>query len=51
MSISGDKTGIGGVWISGKKQSLDNSAKELTYQMAFGVSIKAPKGVTFLTVP
>ena len=44
MSVSGDKTGIGGVWISGKKQSLDNSAKELTYQMAFGVSIKAPKG-------
>jgi len=44
MSISGDKTGIGGVWISGKKNSLENSAKELIYQMAFGVSIKAPKG-------
>ena len=31
MSISGDKTGIGGVWISGKKNSLENSAKELAY--------------------
>lgn len=44
MSVSGDKTGIAGVWISGKKNSLENSSKELTYQMAFGVSIQAPKG-------
>lgn len=44
MSISGDKTGIAGVWISGKKNSVENSAKELLYQVAFCVSIKAPKG-------
>ena len=44
MSISGDKTGIAGVWISGKKNSIENSAKELVYQLAFCVSIQAPKG-------
>lgn len=44
MSISGDKTGIAGVWISGKKNSVENSAKELLYQVAFCVSVKAPKG-------
>ena len=44
MSISGDKTGIAGVWISGKKNSIENSAKELLYQVAFCVSVKAPKG-------
>lgn len=44
MSISGDKTGIGGVFIIGKRPSLENSARELIYQMAFGVSIQAPKG-------
>ena len=40
MSISGDKTGIAGVWIIG----LDPKTKELIYQEAFVVSIKAPKG-------
>lgn len=44
MSISGDKTGIAGVWITGKKASTENSAKELSFQMAFGVAIEAPKG-------
>lgn len=44
MSLSGDKTGIAGVWIKGKKQGLQNNSKELYYQVAFSVSIKAPKG-------
>ena len=40
MSISGDKTGIGGVWIA----ELSPETHELIYQEAFVVSIKAPKG-------
>lgn len=46
MSISGDMTGIAGVWIKGKKTSIDelNQSKDLYYQLAFSVSIKAPKG-------
>lgn len=44
MSISGDKTGIAGVWIKGKKASIDNNANEMYYQLAFNVSIKAPRG-------
>lgn len=46
MSISGDKTGICGTWILGKKPSADenNMSKDLLYRPAFGVSIKAPKG-------
>ena len=46
MSISGDKTGIAGVWITGKKISTDgsNMGKDLFYTLAFSVSIKAPKG-------
>ena len=46
MSISGDKTGIGGVWIKGKKppqEGIDQS-KELYFQLAFVVSVKAPRG-------
>lgn len=46
MSVSGDKTGIAGVWIRGKKppqEGLDSS-KELFYQLAFSVAVKAPKG-------
>lgn len=39
MSLTGDKTGIAGVWITGKKPNGD-----LLYQLAFSVSIKAPKG-------
>lgn len=45
MSISGDMTGIAGVWISGKKPSVGNlPAKDLSFQLAFSVSIEAPKG-------
>ena len=46
MSISGDKTGICGIWITGKHPPEDNktTADELYYQLAFVVSIKAPKG-------
>lgn len=46
MSKSGDKTGIAGVWIMGKRlgNSNDNQSKEAYYRVAFSVSIKAPKG-------
>ena len=46
MSISGDKTGIAGTWIRSKMASKEgeNSSKSLFYQLAFAVSIKAPKG-------
>ena len=45
MSISGDMTGIAGVWIKGKKVSTDtNQAKDLSFRLAFSTSIKAPKG-------
>lgn len=45
MSISGDMTGIAGVWIVGKKVSTDNQpAKDLSFRLAFSVSIQAPKG-------
>lgn len=46
MSVSGDMTGIAGVWIKGKKTSVNelNQSKDLYYQLAFSVSIKAPKG-------
>ena len=46
MSMTGDKTGIGGVWILGKKPAKPDEpqSKELYYRTAFSVSIKAPKG-------
>lgn len=46
MSISGDMTGISGVWITGKKVATDESdqAKDLFFTLAFSVSVKAPKG-------
>lgn len=45
MSVSGDMTGIAGIWIKGKKTSTqENQAKDLFYSLAFSVSIKAPKG-------
>ena len=46
MSISGDMTGIAGVWIVGKKPSTDASqqAKDLMFRLAFSTSVKAPKG-------
>lgn len=48
----GDKTGIAGVWITGKEsntkligESIDQDlASDLHYKLAFSVSIKAPKG-------
>lgn len=46
MSISGDMTGIAGVWIKGKKPSTDPGKQEndLFFELAFSVSVKAPKG-------
>lgn len=46
MSISGDKTGIAGTWIKGKKVTTENEpqSKDLVFQPAFSVSVKAPKG-------
>ena len=46
MSVSGDKTGIAGVWINGKKPSNpgDPPDKDLMFKVAFNVSVKAPKG-------
>lgn len=45
MSVSGDMTGIAGIWIAGKKVSTDdNLAKDLSFRLAFSTSIKAPKG-------
>lgn len=46
MSISGDMTGIAGVWINGKKASTDalHQANDLFYRVAFAVNIRAPKG-------
>ena len=46
MSISGDKTGIAGVWIKGIKNPEEGQPDnhELVYELAFSVSVKAPKG-------
>ncbi len=46
MSVSGDKTGIAGVWIKGKKKGAEGEPNDnsLIYQLAFSVSVKAPKG-------
>lgn len=46
MSVSGDKTGIGGNYIMGKRPKVDgeDASRELFYRVAFNVSIKAPKG-------
>ena len=46
MSISGDMTGIAGVWITGKKPSTDSNqqSKDLNFRLAFSTSVKAPKG-------
>ena len=44
-SSNGDKTGIAGVWIVGKKITVNgNPSKDLIFQPAFSVSIKPPKG-------
>lgn len=45
MSLSGDKTGIGGVFIKGKKPTTNGEpSKDLFFTIGFNVSIKAPKG-------
>ena len=46
MSVSGDMTGIAGVWITGKKVSTDpnNQGADLQFRLAFSTSVKAPKG-------
>ena len=46
MSITGDRTGIGGTFIIGKKPGLsqDVNSKELYFQVAFYVAVQAPKG-------
>ena len=46
MSISGDMTGIAGIFIKGKKIATDglDQSKDLFYSLAFSVNIKAPKG-------
>ena len=46
MSMSGDKTGIAGVYVVGKSPKIEgeSSSKEMFYQIAFNVSVKAPKG-------
>ena len=46
MSLTGDKTGIGGIWIKGKKPPQEGieQSKELYFQLAFVVSVKAPRG-------
>ena len=47
MSLSGDKTGIAGTWITGKRPGIigeENTGRELDFKAAFSVSVKAPKG-------
>ena len=46
MSLSGDKTGIAGIWITGKRPQVvgEDPSKELEFKVAFSVSVKAPKG-------
>ena len=45
MSISGDMTGIAGVWIVGKKVTTGgNPSNDLSFRLAFSTSIKAPRG-------
>jgi hypothetical protein len=45
MSLSGDKTGLAGVWITGKRPgNEEDPSKDLQFKLAFSVSVKAPKG-------
>lgn len=44
MSVSGDKTGIAGTWILGKRAGINENNREMYYELAFNVSVKAPKG-------
>lgn len=46
MSLTGDKTGIAGVYIKGKKPHKEGipDNKDLSYGLAFSFAVKAPKG-------
>lgn len=46
MSVNGDKTGIAGVFQTGKKPPKDGqpASKDMLYTLGFSVSVKAPKG-------
>lgn len=47
MSLTGDRTGIAGVWIKGKRPKVNEKepeSKTLQYQLAFSFAIKAPRG-------
>ena len=45
MSLTGDKTGIAGVWIVDKQHTTEgNPGKDLFFQPAFSFSVKAPYG-------
>ena len=46
MSKKGDKTGIAGVYVLGKRPKVEgeDSSREMFYRVAFSVSVKAPKG-------
>lgn len=47
LSLSGDKSGIGGVWVNGRKDVEDkdgNISSSVTFLQAFSVSVKAPRG-------
>lgn len=46
MSVSGDKTGIAGVFVAGKKPPTEGQppSRDLFFQLGFSVSVKAPKG-------
>lgn len=46
MSISGDKTGIAGVWIKGSKPVKEGEpeGRDGLFQLAFSVAVKAPRG-------
>ena len=46
MSLTGDKTGIAGVYIKGKKPHREGvpDSKDLSYGLAFSFAVKAPKG-------
>jgi hypothetical protein len=46
MSVAGDKTGIAGTFIAGKKPPTEGQppSKDLFFSLGFSVSVKAPKG-------
>jgi hypothetical protein len=46
MSVSGDKTGIAGTFVAGKKPPTEGQppSKDLFYSLGFSVAVKAPKG-------